>query len=89
MFKLSPPPKLVIINLKNRWGSVSKNDTLNLNINLLKASEDVIDYIVIHELCHLKIKGHSHKFWQFLNSYVIPYQDKVGWLSRNGENLLD
>ena len=83
------PSKLIIKNLKNRWGSITQNNIINLNVNLLKAPEDVIDYIVIHELCHLKIKGHSHKFWQFLNSYVIHYQDKVEWLSRNGENLLD
>ena len=82
------PSKFVIKNLKNRWGSISQNDTINLNVNLLKAPEDVIDYIIIHELCHIKIKGHSQKFWQFLNRFITKYQDKIEWLSRNGENLL-
>jgi predicted metal-dependent hydrolase len=83
------PSKFVIKNLKNRWGSITQqNDTINLNVNLLKIPEDVIDYIIIHELCHIKIKGHSQKFWQFLNRFVIHYQDKVEWLSRNGETLL-
>jgi predicted metal-dependent hydrolase len=54
------PKRIVIKNLKNRWGSITKNNTINLNVNLLKAPEDIIDYIVIHELCHLKIKGHSY-----------------------------
>ena len=54
------PNKVIIKNLKNRWGSITKNKTVNLNVNLLKAPEDIIDYIVIHELCHLKIKGHSY-----------------------------
>lgn len=43
------PSKLVIKNLKNRWDSITQNDTINLNVNLLKAPEDVIDYIIIHE----------------------------------------
>ena len=56
------PKRIVIKNLKNRWGSVTKNNTINLNVNLMKASEDIIDYIIIHELCHLKIKGHNYLF---------------------------
>ena len=54
------PNRIVIKNLKNRWGSVTKNKTINLNVNLMKAPEDIIDYIIIHELCHFKIKGHSY-----------------------------
>src|SRR5215207_8547712 len=42
--------------LRNRWGSLTKNGVVNLNLNLMKAPEDVIDYVVLHELCHLKIK---------------------------------
>jgi predicted metal-dependent hydrolase len=44
------PSKIIIKNLKNRWGSATKGNVINLNVNLLKASEDVIDYIVLHEL---------------------------------------
>ena len=51
------PEKISIKKLKNRWGSMSKNGrTVNLNVNLLKASEDIIDYIVLHELCHMRVK---------------------------------
>ena len=53
------PKKIIVKNLKNRWGSLAKNKTINLNQNLMKAPEEVIDYIIIHELCHFKIKGHS------------------------------
>src|SRR6476620_11993157 len=56
------PNQIIIKDLKNRWGSVTKNNTINLNVNLMKASEDIIDYIIIHELCHLKIKGHNYLF---------------------------
>ena len=71
--------------LKNRWGSVTKKDTLNLNRNLMKAPNDIIDYIIIHELCHLKIQGHSHHFWSFLKQFVPDYQKKIDWLNRNQE----
>jgi predicted metal-dependent hydrolase len=52
------PNKVVIKNLKNRWASITKNNEINLNINLIKAPQEIIDYIIIHELCHFMIKGH-------------------------------
>jgi predicted metal-dependent hydrolase len=82
------PRKIIVKNLKNRWGSLTKNKTINLNLNLMKAPEDVIDYIIIHELCHFKIKGHSHKFWSYLHRYVPNYHDKIDWLAINGSNIL-
>ena len=82
-------PQIVILkNLKNRWGSVTKKDTINLNRNLIKAPQDIIDYIIIHELCHLKIPGHSHNFWSFLKQFVPNYQKKIEWLNRNSESLI-
>lgn len=83
------PKKIVVKRLKNRWGSISKNDMLNLNVNLVKAPLEVIDYIIIHELCHLIIKGHSYRFWSLLKKFVIDYQDKINWLAKNGLYLLD
>ena len=73
---IQPPQTIVLKNLKNRWGSVTKIDTINLNRNLIKAPEDIIDYIIIHELCHLKIHGHYHNFWSFLKQFVPDYQKK-------------
>ena len=49
--------RIAVKNLRNRWGSLTKSGVINLNLNLIKAPEDVIDYIILHELCHLKIKG--------------------------------
>jgi len=82
------PKKINIKNLKNRWGSLTKERQINLNLNLIKAPEDVIDYIIIHELCHFKVKGHSHKFWTYLHKYIPNYEDKVNWLAINGSNIL-
>ncbi len=82
------PKKTIYKNLKNRWGSATNDGTLNLNFNLVKAPEDVIDYIIIHELCHLRIKEHSHHYWNLLKQYCSGYKGKIEWLEINGKNLL-
>ena len=71
---------ITIKQLKNRWGSMTKQGSINLNINLLKAPEDVIDYIILHELCHLKIKEHSHHYWDHVHRHMPNYQEKIDWL---------
>ena len=80
--------KLVIKNLKNRWGSITKNKIINLNVNLIKAPEDIIDYIIIHEICHLKIKGHSYQFWNLLKQFIPDYKQKIKWLRVNSTSLI-
>ena len=82
------PNKVVIKNLKNRWASIAKNNEMNLNVNLVKSPPEIIDYIIIHELCHFKIKEHSHKFWRYVHEFVPDYGDKVNWLETNGKYLL-
>ena len=82
------PNKIIIKNIKSRWGSVTKGSTINLNVNLLKASENIIDYIVLHELCHLKIEEHSHRFWDLIHRFMPDYQDKINWLKVNESGLL-
>jgi predicted metal-dependent hydrolase len=80
-------PLVIIKNLKNRWGSATKDNVINLNVNLLKTPHDVINYIILHELCHLKIKEHSHHFWDLLHKFT-NYQDKINWLNDNGNVLI-
>jgi len=82
------PNKVVIKNLKNRWASLTKNNDINLNVNLIKAPPEIIDYIIIHELCHFKIKGHSYNFWNLIRRYVPDYPKLIEWLNINGKNLL-
>jgi predicted metal-dependent hydrolase len=78
--------QVIIKNLKNRWGSATKDNVINLNVNLLKAPESVIDYIILHELCHLKIK--EHHFWDVLHKFMPDYQEKIEWLRINGIRLV-
>jgi len=82
------PKNIVIKLLKNRCGSLTKKDITHLNFNLIKAPEDVIDYIIIHELCHLRVKGHSYQFWNYLKQFVPDYEMRIKYLERNSVNIL-
>lgn len=82
------PNKVVVKSLRNRWGSATKKGTINLNYNLLKAPEDIVNYIIIHELCHFVINDHSHHFWSLLKKYVSDYRSKIEWLEINGKYLM-
>ena len=82
------PRQVVIKNLKGRWGSLTQKGIINLNLNLIKAPEDILDYIILHELCHFKIKEHSHHFWLLVKAYVPDYEKKIKWLQINGGVLI-
>ena len=64
-------PKLVIKSLKTRWGSMSPSGTLTLNLALVRAPVECIDYVITHELCHIRHMNHSSKFWREL-SHIMP-----------------
>jgi predicted metal-dependent hydrolase len=82
------PKKILIKNLKSRWGSATSKGTINLNVNLIKAPTEVIEYVVLHEMGHLIEKNHSHRFWKIIKCHMIDYPDKIKWLKINGSNLL-
>jgi predicted metal-dependent hydrolase len=82
------PPRIVIKNLRNRWGSITSKGILNLNLNLLKAPNQVIDYIIIHELCHLIINNHSHHFWRQIRKIIPDYDKSIIWLEDNAALLI-
>jgi len=62
--------KVFIRNQKTRWGSCSNLNNINLNINLVTLTEELMDYVILHELVHTEIKNHSKKYWARLNKYV-------------------
>lgn len=81
-------PKQVKVNsAKTRWGSCSTNGTINFTWRLVMAPIDVIDYVVIHELVHLRIKNHSQKFWQAVAQLCPEYKSHKKWLRDHGEKL--
>jgi predicted metal-dependent hydrolase len=69
-------PNLSIKRMQKRWGSLSEKGTLTLNTNLIRAPKECIDYVVIHELCHLKYNDHSTEFYKLLAA-VIPGWEKI------------
>jgi predicted metal-dependent hydrolase len=78
---------LTVKNGKTRWGSCSHDNRINLNLHLMRLSENLIDYVIVHELCHIVQKNHSVNFWKlmekvFPNSKILDkelrkYQTKV------------
>lgn len=64
-------PTIHIRRMKTRWGSLSSKGTLTLNRDLIRAPRDCVDYVVVHELCHLKYKDHSSAFYRLLER-VLP-----------------
>ena len=61
--------KLSIKNTKTRWGSCSFDNNINLSIHLMRISNELIDYVILHELVHTKVKNHSSKFWKTLEKH--------------------
>ncbi|MEX2059530.1 MAG: M48 family metallopeptidase [Nitrosopumilaceae archaeon] len=82
------PHRIVVKDLKSRWGSATKDNVINLNVDLLKAPKKVIDYVILHELCHLKIQNHSHRFWSLLRKFMPDYENQKRWLDLNGKIIL-
>lgn len=80
--------KITIKNLVSRWGSCSTKGNLNFNCLLMLTPDYVIDYIVVHELCHLREMNHSEKFWAEVEKIMPDYQRSELWLKQNGGNLI-
>ena len=66
--------QVFIKNLKSRWGSCSAKNNINLNLQLMRLPDSLIDYIMLHELTHTKIKNHSAGFWRALENLMPDYQ---------------
>ncbi len=72
--------RITIRDARTRWGSCSKLGNLNFNWKLIRAPEPVIDYVIIHELCHLIYMNHSSKFWKLVGKYCPEYYRHRKWL---------
>lgn len=80
--------KVSVTNAEKRWGSCNpKARSLNFNWRLIMAPVEVIDYIVIHELCHLEHPNHSPEFWRKVESISPHYKSSEEWLDKNRVKL--
>lgn len=82
------PRELRIKTLKSRWGSCGPHNDINLNWLLMLAPPVIFEYVVIHELCHVKHKNHSKDFWQLVADYMPDYLQHRQWLKQNGSRLM-
>ena len=73
---------------KTRWGSCSMQGNLNFNCLLMLAPEAVLDYVIVHELCHRKQMNHSAEFWAEVERILPDYTEQRRWLKQQGANLL-
>jgi len=86
--KMSVKPNKVSVRYqKTIWGSCSGDDNISINFKLALAPLDVVDYILIHELCHILHKNHSKEFWMAVQSFMPDYREKRKWLKTNSCNL--
>ena len=82
------PTAVHVTEAKTRWGSCSGKNSLNFAWRLIFCPPDVIDYVVIHELCHIRYKNHSSAFWNLVAQYDPAYQIHKDWL-REHAALMD
>ena len=80
--------KITIRNQKTRWGSCSSKGNLNFNCLLMLTPSEVIDYVVVHELCHRKEMNHSVAFWAEVEKVIPNYKEQVKWLKENGGKII-
>ncbi len=75
---------VTVRNQRSRWGSCSAGGTISLNWRLVQAPDFVRDYIIYHELAHLREMNHSDRFWAQVEAYCPAWRDAERWLKRNG-----
>ncbi len=80
--------RITIRNQVSRWGSCSAKGNLNFNCLLMLCPEEVMDYVVVHELCHLKEMNHSKKFWSLVEHFCPEYKQNKKWLKEHGNELI-
>lgn len=83
------PQRITVKDQKTRWGSCSSKGNINYNWRIIMAPPDVIDYLVIHELCHLRVPNHSAAFWQEVAQLSPFFKQHRTWLKDNSRILMD
>ena len=83
-----PYARLSIRNQRTRWGSCSSTGAMSFNWRLLLAPEEVLDYVIWHEACHLVHMDHSPRFWSLLRRHRPGYEAPRRWLRRSGHTLV-
>jgi predicted metal-dependent hydrolase len=80
--------RIRVAGQRTRWGSCSARGTLSFNWRLALAPPEVLDYVVVHEVCHLREANHSSRFWRLVEERRPGYREQRGWLHEHGSELL-
>jgi len=79
--------RLSIRGQRTRWASCSQDGAMSFNWRLLLAPEEILDYVVEHEVAHLEVLGHSRRFWSLVGRRCPEYRERERWLRRHGPAL--
>lgn len=80
--------RITIRNQRTRWGSCSSRGNLNFNCLLMLTPAEVLDYVVVHELCHRKEMNHSKAFWREVQKVIPDYKRHEKWLKDEGSLIM-
>lgn len=80
--------RIAIRRQHTKWGSCSSKGNLNFNCTLMKAPEPVLDYVVVHELCHRLEMNHSPAFWKLVEGMIPDHKARRQWLNDHGNELI-
>jgi hypothetical protein len=81
------PKRITIRDQRTRWGSASRSGTLSFNWRLILAPPEVLDYVVVHELAHLRWAGHGKRFWSLVGKHFRNYLGARKWLRDHHDEL--
>lgn len=81
------PTSLRVRPMKSLWGSLDTRDRINLDLALALAPPAALRYVLVHELCHLKVRNHSPRFWAQVENLFPHWREQRDWLRHNGATL--
>jgi len=80
--------RIAVRKQKTLWGSCSSKGNLNFNCLLMLCPEEVVDYVIVHELCHRKELNHSARFWAEVKHVLPDYKTPLRWLKKEGQDII-
>ncbi|WP_281040275.1 M48 metallopeptidase family protein [Rhizobium ruizarguesonis] len=81
------PRGVRIKDQKHMWGSCGQDRQINLNWHLIFAPTPVLEYAVVHEMCHLRNRNHEPEFWNLVGRILPDWEARKAWLDKNGEKV--
>ena len=81
-------PKITVRDNLTRWGSCAPNGAISLNFRLLFMPEEILDYVIVHELAHTRYRSHGPRFWALVGKALPDHRQRRRWLKENGSSVL-